>query len=87
MEILFICTEHSYLTRFYSSIPLSWDLYTLVVLRYYALIRTSAAVYIYCHVILQAVVKPCVVFCACFIFYNNILIQYVVQQDKTALVA
>ena len=66
---------YSYLTRFYSSIPLCLDLYTLVILRYYAVIGTSAAVYISCHVVLHTVVRPCVVFCACFIFYNNILIK------------
>jgi hypothetical protein len=31
---LFSCLEYSLLTRFYSSIPLCLDLYTLVVLRY-----------------------------------------------------
>ena len=56
-------------------------------LRYYAVIGTSAAVYISCHVVLHAVVRPCVVFCACFIFYNNKLMKYVVQQEKTALMA
>ena len=74
-KILCICTAHRHLTRFYSSIPLCSDLYTLVVLRYYAVIGISAAVYISCHVVLHAVINPCVVFCACFIFYNNILIK------------
>ena len=55
--------------------PIVFGLYTLAILRYYAVIGTSAAVFISCHVVLHTVVRPCVVFCASFIFYNNILIK------------
>ena len=53
----------------------------------FTVLVSSAAVYVFGHVSLHTVLRTCVVFCTCFIIYNNILIQYVVQQDKTALVA
>ena len=46
----------------------------------FTVLVTSAAVYISCHVILHAVVRPCVCSLVC-MFYN--IIQYVVQQGNS----